>query len=166
MKSSKLLLVYPIFFFMESGFHVYDLEEHDTKDTNDSHVNGKLTVVWRNWDKIINNPEMVYVNSINPHEIKGPHLHKNRTSYFFCIHGEVIIVIKDNDNTIHEIRVSQSHPSLIEISNGIPAAIVNPTKEKIAEVLVLADISWRPNDNEMENIKFENYDWEKLLREN
>ena len=109
---------------------------------------------------------MVYVNSINPHEIKGPHLHKNRTSYFFCIHGEVIIVIKDNDNTIHEIRVSQSHPSLIEISNGIPAAIVNPTKEKIAEVLVLADISWRPNDNEMENIKFENYDWEKLLREN
>ena len=146
---------------------IIELEKHVTKDIHDSHTNGDLTVIWRDWDNIIKKTlKMVYVSSVNPGEIKGPHLHKNRTSYFFCIHGEVIIVIKDNDNTIHEIRVSQSHPSLIEISNGIPAAIVNPTKEKIAEVLVLADISWRPNDNEMENIKFENYDWEKLLREN
>ena len=150
----------------KQNFSVFNLEKHETKDVNNSHINGELPVIWRDWDHVIKNPEMIYVNTVNPWEIKRPHLHKNRTSYFFCIHGEVIIVIKDNDNTIHEIRVSQSHPSLIEISNGIPAAIVNPTKEKIAEVLVLADISWRPNDNEMENIKFENYDWEKLLREN
>tara|TARA_Y100001936_G_scaffold149484_1_gene145853 strand:+ start:16108 stop:16563 length:456 start_codon:yes stop_codon:yes gene_type:complete len=150
---------------MESGFHVHKLEEHETKDTKDFHVNGKLTVIWRDWDKIINSPEMVYVNSVNPHEIKGPHLHKNRTSYFFCLEGEIVVVIKDNDGTIHEIHTSQSQPVLIEISNRVPAAIVNPMKETVAKVLVLADVSWKPNDNEMENVEFTDYDWEKLIRE-
>jgi hypothetical protein len=26
---------------------------------------------------------------------------------------------------------------------------------------VMADIAWKPNDNEMENSSFDNYDWEK-----
>ena len=35
------------------------LEQHDTKDVSDGHVNGSLTVVWRDWDKIIkNNPKL------------------------------------------------------------------------------------------------------------
>ena len=151
---------------MESGFRVHDLEEHETSDTKDLHVNGKLTVIWRNWDKIINNPEMIYVNSVKSHEIKGPHLHKNRTSYFYCIRGEIIVVVKDRDGTIHEIHTSQDSPELIEVSNGIPAAIVNPMKETTAEVLVLADIAWRPDDNEMENVEFLKYDWEKFTRDN
>ena len=47
------------------------LEKHQTKDTNDSHINGSLTVVWRDWDnKIKNDPKMVYVSSVNPGEIK------------------------------------------------------------------------------------------------
>jgi dTDP-4-dehydrorhamnose 3,5-epimerase len=25
----------------------------------------------------------------------------------------------------------------------------------------LADIAWRPNDNEMENLTFDDYDWQK-----
>ena len=58
------------------------LEKHQTKDTKDSHINGSLTVVWRDWDnKIKNDPKMVYVSSVNTGEIKGPHLHKKRTSY-------------------------------------------------------------------------------------
>jgi dTDP-4-dehydrorhamnose 3,5-epimerase len=40
------------------------------------------------------------------------------------------------------------------------AAIVNPNNE-ISKVLVLADVAWKPNDNEMENVKFNNYDWSK-----
>ena len=30
-----------------------NLEKHETKDVKDSHVNGSLTVVWRDWDKVI-----------------------------------------------------------------------------------------------------------------
>ena len=145
---------------MVSNFHVHTLEKHDTKSITDSHVNGELTVLWRDWDKIINDPKMIYLNSIEPFEVKGPHIHKNRTSYFFCIDGEIVVVIKDNDGVYHEIHLSSNEPKLIEISNGTPAAIVNPSGI-ISKVLVLADISWKPNDDEMQNTIFTNYDWKK-----
>jgi dTDP-4-dehydrorhamnose 3,5-epimerase len=140
---------------------IINLETHLTRDTNDSHVNGELTVIWRDWDDIFpNHPKMVYVNSINPGEIKGPHLHKNRTTYFYCISGDVVIVIQDNDGKIHEISTNLDTSILISVPNGMAAAIVNPNNE-ISKVLVLADIAWKPNDNEMENVKFDNYDWSK-----
>ena len=144
----------------KEDFSVYGLETHETKDVSDSHVNGELTVIWRNWDKIINNPEMVYLNSVNPGEIKGPHIHKNRTSYFFCLEGKLVIVIQDSAEKYHEIEIDSENHNLVSVSNGIAAAIVNPTKQ-IAKVLVLADIAWKPNDNEMENVNFKDYDLKK-----
>ena len=145
----------------EKNFSIYDLEKHQTKDVADSHINGELTVIWRDWDNLIkNHPKMVYVNTVNPGEIKGPHIHKNRTTYFFCVHGNVVFVIQDNAGKFHEIKVDSEKPVLITVSNGTAAAIVNPTT-KIAKVLVLADIAWRPNDNEVKNVSFDDYDWEK-----
>ena len=142
-------------------FKIIDLEKHETKDNQDQHVNGSLTVVWRDWDNLIkNHPKMVYVNSINPGEIKGPHIHKNRTTYFSCISGNVVLVIQDNDGKFHEVKADSEKPVLITVPNGIAAAIVNPTT-KIAKVLVLADVAWRPNDNEMEDVSFNDYDWDK-----
>ena len=142
-------------------FKIIDLEKHETKDNQDQHVNGSLTVVWRDWDNLIkNHPKMVYVNSINPGEIKGPHIHKNRTTYFSCISGNVVLVIQDNDGKFHEVKTDSEKPVLITVPNGIAAAIVNPTT-KIAKVLVLADIAWRPNDNEMKDVSFDDYDWKK-----
>tara|TARA_A100001037_G_scaffold277490_1_gene277606 strand:+ start:363 stop:815 length:453 start_codon:yes stop_codon:yes gene_type:complete len=144
----------------ENGFFVHNLEKHDTKDVQDSHVNGELTVIWRDWDKIIkDHPKMVYVNTINSGEIKGPHLHKNRTTYFSCIEGEIIFVIR-NKGKFYEIKSTAKEPNLVCVKNGIAAAIVNPTKN-IAKAIVLADIAWRPNDNEMKNVGFEEYDFKK-----
>jgi len=143
------------------NFSVCDLENHKTKDITDSHINGELTVIWRDWDNLIkNHPKMVYVNSVNPGEIKGPHIHKNRTTSFSCIHGNVVLVIQDDDGKFHEIKADSDKPVLITVPNGIAVAIVNPTTE-IAKVLVLADIAWRPNDDEMNNISYDNYDWNK-----
>ena len=85
----------------KEDFSVFNLESHETKDITDSHINGKLTVIWRDWDEIINNPEMVYLNLVNPGEIKGPHIHKNRTSYFFCLDGKMVIVVKSKDGKYH-----------------------------------------------------------------
>ena len=155
-----------VFCMNDEYFKIIDLEKHETKDNQDQHVNGSLTVVWRDWDNLIkNHPKMVYVNSINPGEIKGPHIHKNRTTYFSCISGNVVLVIQDNDGKFHEVKADSEKPVLITVPNGIAAAIVNPTT-KIAKVLVLADIAWRPNDNEMKNIDFENYDWNKWKKQN
>ena len=142
-------------------FKIIDLEKHETKDNQDQHVNGSLTVVWRDWDNLIkNHPKMVYVNSINPGEIKGPHIHKNRTTYFSCISGNVVLVIQDNDGKFHEVKADSEKPVLITVPNGIAAAIINATT-KIAQVLVLADVAWKPNDNEMKNTFFDNYNWQK-----
>ena len=143
-----------------TDFEIIQLEKHDTRDINDSHVNGELTVIWRDWDGIINAPKMVYVNSINPKQVKGPHLHENRTTYFYCIDGKIVLIIQDKKGDFHEIEADSEKPILVSVSNGIAAAIVNPSNN-IAKVLVLADIAWKPNDNEMKNIKFEDYDWNK-----
>ena len=49
------------------NFSVWDLERHETKDIIDSHINGELTVIWRDWDNLIkNHPKIIYVNSVNP----------------------------------------------------------------------------------------------------
>jgi len=150
----------------DKNFFVWDLEKHQTNDTTDSHINGELTIIWRDWDNIITNPpKMIYVNYINPGEIKGPHLHKNRTTYFSCIHGSIVLVIQDDDGKFHEVKADSEKPTLISVRNGIAAAIVNPTDD-ISKVLVLADIAWKPNDNEMKNIDFENYDWNKWKKQN
>ena len=150
----------------DKNFFVWDLEKHQTIDTRDSHINGELTIVWRDWDNIItNHPKMIYVNSVNPGETKGPHLHKNRTTYFSCIHGSIVLVIQDNDGRFHEVKADSERPTLISVRNGVAAAIVNPTDD-ISKVLVLADIAWKPNDNEMKNIDFENYDWNKWKKQN
>ena len=37
----------------ENNINKFNLELHPTKDINDNHVNGSLTVIWRDWDKII-----------------------------------------------------------------------------------------------------------------
>ena len=144
----------------KKDFSVFQLENHETKDVLDSHVNGGLTVIWRNWDKVIKNPEMIYVNSVNPGEIKGPHIHKNRTSYFFCIQGKMVIVIQDKNGKYHDIIANSESSKLISVSNGIAAAIINPSKN-ISKILVMADVAWKPNDNEMENCTFNDYDWKK-----
>ena len=150
----------------DKNFFVWDLEKHQTIDTTDSHINGELTIIWRDWDNIItNHPKMIYVNSVNPGETKGPHLHKNRTTYFSCIHGSIVLVIQDNDGRFHEVKADSERPTLISVRNGVAAAIVNPTDD-ISKVLVLADIAWKPNDNEMKNIDFENYDWNKWKKQN
>ena len=137
------------------------LEKHPTKDITDQHTNGSLTVIWRDWDNIIkNHPKMVYVSSVNVGEIKGPHTHTKRDSYFTCIHGKVVFIIKDQDGTFHEIESSEENPVMVFVPKNFPSAHVN-ISTGTSRVLALADIAWKPGDNEMKNEKFEDYDWSK-----
>ena len=93
-----------------------NLEKHETKDIHDNHVNGSLTVIWRDWDEIIkNHPKMIYVSSVDSGEIKGPHIHTKRESYFTCIHGKVIFVIKKPDGTYEEILSSDEKPVMVHV---------------------------------------------------
>jgi dTDP-4-dehydrorhamnose 3,5-epimerase len=137
------------------------LEKHDTKDIHDDHVNGSLTVIWRDWDKIIkNHPKMIYVSSVTSGEVKGPHIHTRRESYFTCIHGKVIFVIKKQDGTYDEIISSDENPVMVHVPKNISSAHMN-LSSTTSRILALADIAWKPNDNEMQNDQFTDYDWQK-----
>lgn len=137
------------------------LEKHPTRDVNDTHINGSLTVVWRDWDGILPEaPRMVYVSSVNPWEIKGPHLHTKRNSYFVCIRGKVVFVAKDLYGKYYEIESSEEEPVLVQIPKNHPSAHINITNN-ISTVLALANIAWKPDYNEMKNVSFDDYSWEK-----
>lgn len=139
----------------------YDLEVHETRDIQDNHVNGSLTVVWRDWDGIIkNSPKMVYVSSVNPGEIKGPHIHTKRNSYFVCIHGKVVFIIKEKNGKFKEIISSDEKPVMVFVPKNCSSAHMNISSHS-SRVLTLADLAWKPNDNEMKNDVFQKYDWNK-----
>lgn len=146
--------------FVNKEEFIIPLEIHPTKNIENEKINGSLTVIWRNWDsKLSKNPEMVYVSSVNPGEIKGPHVHFKRNSYFTCIHGKVVFIIKNNDEYI-EIETHENDPKMIFIPKEVPSAHIN-LSEGISRILTLADLAWKPNDNEMENVFFNDYDWKK-----
>lgn len=146
---------------MDEEIRVINLEKHETKDIHDNHTNGSLTVIYRDYDEIIENElKMAYVSSVNSSEIKGPHLHRKRNSYFTCIHGKVIFIIKNQNGEYLEIESSSEKPTLIKVPKGIASAHINPS-DGIGRILVLTDLAWRPNDNEMENVEFQDYDWSK-----
>ena len=138
-----------------------DLEVHKTRDIQDEHVNGELSVIWRDWDEIIKNePKMVYVSSVNPGERKGPHIHTKRNSYFVCIHGKVIFILRDEEGEYIEIESSSEKPVMVFVPKNVASAHVN-ISDNTSRVLALADLAWRPDDDEMKNTTFEDYDWKK-----
>ena len=115
---------------MDEKIRRHELEKHDTKDIHDGHVNGFLIPAWRDWDDTISvPPKMVYVTRINPGERKGPHLHKIRHSYYVCIKGKVVFIIKNNDGKYLEIESGEDNPVLVEIPKGFSSAHINLSKE-------------------------------------
>ena len=140
------------------------IETHKTKDIKDGHTNGSLSVIWRDWDKKIDyEPRMVYVSTVNINEIKGPHIHTKRNSYFTCIHGKVVFIIKDTDGKFYEIESGEENPIIVFVPKNIPSAHIN-ISDKSSSVLALADVAWKPDDDEMVNTTFDDYNWKKWIR--
>ena len=140
------------------------IETHKTKDIKDGHINGSLSVIWRDWDKKIDyEPRMVYVSTVNINEIKGPHIHTKRNSYFTCIHGKVVFIIKDTDGKFYEIESGEENPIMVFVPKNIPSAHIN-ISDKSSSILALADVAWKPDDDEMVNITFDDYNWKKWIR--
>lgn len=138
-----------------------ELENHPTKDIHTETVNGSLSVIWRDWDNLVTHePKMIYVSSVNPNQVKGPHIHTKRTSYFTCIHGKVVFIIKEPSGNYLEIESSENKPVMVIVPKNVASAHVN-LSPNISRVLTLADIAWRPDDNEMVNTTFDDYDWKK-----
>jgi dTDP-4-dehydrorhamnose 3,5-epimerase len=145
----------------ENKIKSHPLEKHQTKDIHDGHVNGSLIPVWRNWDKTISvQPEMVYVTSINPGERKGPHLHLIRHSYYVCIKGKVVFIIKEKSGKYLEIESSEENPVLVEIPKNYSSAHINLSSEP-SIILSVVNPSWKPDNRDEHNVTYDDYDWNK-----
>ena len=145
----------------ENKIKSHTLEKHQTKDIRDGHVNGSLIPVWRNWDKTISvQPEMVYVTSINPGERKGPHLHIIRHSYYVCIKGKVVFIIKEKSGKYLEIESSEENPVLVEIPKNYSSAHINLSSEP-SIILSVVNPSWKPDNRDEHNVTYDDYDWDK-----
>ena len=147
---------------MKESFQ-FKLEKHQTRSIDDNHVNGTLSVIWRDWDKILKNtPKMVYVSSVEPGGIKGPHIHTKRNSYFTCIHGKVVFILQTNEGEFLEIESNAENPIMVYVPKNMASAHIN-LSDTTSTVLTLADLAWKPNDQEMKNSTFTNYDWKKWM---
>ena len=146
---------------VKEGITGIPLETFLTKNVDDDHVNGKLTVIWRDWDDTLKtHPKMVYVSHVNPYEIKGPHLHTKRDSYFVCIRGKVVFIAKDNSGNFHEIESSEEKPILVEIPKNRSSAHINLSNEP-SIILSVVNPSWKPDNRDEHNVTYDDYDWNK-----
>ncbi len=145
----------------DKKIHSERLEKHETKNTMDNSVNGSLTVIWRDWDsKFPITPKMIYTTSVIPGEKKGPHLHKKRDSFFVCTQGKIVFVIKDESGIYQEVISSEDEPVMVHIPKNVASGHMNLSNQT-STILTIANLAWRPNDDEMINVDFDDYDWKK-----
>lgn len=63
----------------------------------------------------------VYITSVDKGVVKAFHLHERQTDHFFCVHGKVKLVLKDDregsptKGTINEIILSLHNPQFVII---------------------------------------------------
>ncbi len=77
-----------------------------------------------------------------------------------CIRGKVVFITKDSDGKYCEIESSEENPVLVQIPKNLPSAHINIT-DKTATILTITNLAWRPTDTEMQNVLFDDYDWNK-----
>ena len=150
-----------MFVMSEDEIKSYALEKHQTRDIVDGHTNGSLIPVWKDWEDIIKvHPKMVYVTTINPGEIKGPHLHIIRYSYFVCIRGTVVFIIRVKSRKYIEIESSFEKPNLVQIPRNYASCHINLSND-VSMILSLVEPAWRPDNKDEHNVSFDDYNWEK-----
>jgi len=108
--------------------------------------NGRLIPIWSSaYDDY--RPEQVYVTSVKPGCVKGPHLHLKRAGAFVCVHGDVSIVVRD-DKGYHPILCGDKHGyKVVHVPPGLPCAIYN-VGECEALVMNMPTPPWKHDDQD------------------
>jgi dTDP-4-dehydrorhamnose 3,5-epimerase-like enzyme len=107
--------------------------------------NGYLIPIWNFNDDPYRQPDQVYLTTVAPHSVKGPHLHKKRRGLFCCIRGNVRIVQRFRDNYIELRSGDDIGHQLIHVTAGTPAAIYNDGDEE-ALVINMPSPAWSADD--------------------
>lgn len=138
---------------------------HKKFTTKDEHgeVNGFLVPIYNIHDKFFapgKEPQQVYMTTILPGTVKGPHLHFIRTGFFTCIKGNVRVVLKTDKG--YEVFFSgEDHEYLsIEVPTGTPAA-VQALGDEEAYLLNMPNPAWTPDMNDEHTADFGDFDFNR-----
>lgn len=113
--------------------------------------NGYLLPIWH----VDEGPtiEQVYMTSVMPGAMKGPHLHMNRRGLFVCLNGSVRVVWRV-DGVYHHRDLLQGQR--LEIPAGVPAALYNIGTHE-ADLLNMPSPPWR--ESEPDEWPVEEWQW-------
>ena len=141
---------------------IFNVELIKTKEKKTGKQNGIFLPLWRNWDsKYLISPEMVYYTTLNARDIKGPHLHKERTGYLTCLTGKVVCILK-YDDFYEEIIIDSKEPKTIEVLPGVGLLTVNLEKA-ISSLLNICSPAWHPDKPDNYSADFSDYNINKWL---
>lgn len=134
-----------------------------TKSEN-GETNGFLVPIYNIHDGFFadgKEPQQVYLTTILPGTIKGPHLHFVRTGFFTCIKGNVRVVLK-TDEGYQEFFSGEDHEFMsVEVPTGVPAAVQCVGDEE-AYLLNMPNPAWTPDMNDEHSADFGGFDFGKL----
>ncbi len=131
-----------------------------TKD-DDGAANGFLVPLYNIHEKFFadgKDPQQVYLTTVLPGKVKGPHLHFIRTGFFTCIKGNVRVILKvDGEYQIFFSGEDYEYQS-IEVPTGIPAAVECLGDEE-AYLLNMPNPAWTPEMNDEHTADFSDFDY-------
>jgi dTDP-4-dehydrorhamnose 3,5-epimerase len=131
-----------------------------TKD-EDGAANGFLVPLYNINEKFFaagKEPQQVYLTTVLPGKVKGPHLHFIRTGFFTCIKGNVRVILKvDGEYKIFFSGEDHEYRS-IEVPTGIPAAVECLGDEE-AYMLNMPNPAWTPEMNDEHSADFSDFDY-------
>jgi dTDP-4-dehydrorhamnose 3,5-epimerase len=129
--------------------------------TEQGDVNGYLVPLYNIHDKFFEEgkePQQVYLTTIKPGKIKGPHLHFIRTGCFTCIKGNVRIILKiEGQYKVFFSGEDHDYRSII-VPTGIPAAVQCLGSEE-ALMLNMPQPAWTPDMNDEHTADFSDFDF-------
>jgi dTDP-4-dehydrorhamnose 3,5-epimerase len=137
---------------------------HKKFTTKDEHgdVNGFLVPIYNIHDKFFapgKEPQQVYMTTILPGTIKGPHLHFIRTGFFTCIKGNVRVVLKTDEGYQTVFSGEDYEYQSIEVPTGIAAAVQCLGDEE-AYLLNMPNPAWTPDMNDEHTADFSDFDFD------
>ena len=131
-----------------------------TKD-EDGAANGFLVPLYNIHEKFFadgKDPQQVYLTTVLPGKVKGPHLHFIRTGFFTCIKGNVRVILKI-DGEYKTFFSGEDHEyQSIEVPTGIPAAVECLGDEE-AYLLNMPNPAWTPEMNDEHTADFSDFDY-------
>lgn len=141
---------------------VIDLERKNSVDKKKETENGFIISLWKNWEEILPfEPEQVYLNVCYPGQIKGPHLHMQRTQQYACIQGKGRIIIRYEHGDYETIEIdADEKPAVVIVPAGTPSAIQNTGNSDFV-LINMPNPAWHPENQDDHPVEFNDFTWKK-----